>query len=482
MSLTRKVAYNFSVQIAGKAINTIIGILNVAIITRYLGVAGYGDYTTTFAYIAFFSVISDFGFFWIIIKRITAGEGDEFVIKNSLSIRLIFAALVFLIALILLPFLPYTSILKWAIVLAAFSIFWSSQTSVYTALFQAKLKMDFAVISEVIARVISMGLIILAVKLNQGLLWVVGASLAGTLINFVISFIFSFRFVKPSFGINKSFAKQFLLEALPIGVVSILGLIYFKVDTVILSLYKSNIDVGIYGTPYKILEILMATPLMFVGSVFPALSTAFASSDHAKMKTLFQKSFDLLSIGAFGVTAVVIALAKPITNLIAGKEFLNASTVVLWNRPISADIVLQVLIFAVGISFFNSLLTNSVVIFGKQNRLLKPYFIATVFNLAANILLIPIYSYLAAAVTTVVTELIILIYCWLIVRKEAPVKIEYEKFFLTMLVGLITFGMLFVFKNFSLFFTIPLALAVYGFGLLASGVINKETFIKLAQK
>ena len=67
--------------------------------------------------------------------------------------------------------------------------------------------------------------------------------------------------------------------------------------------------------------------------------------------------------------------------------------------------VLQVLIFAVGISFFNSLLTNSVVIFGKQNRLLKPYFIATVFNLAANILLIPIYSYLAAAVTTVVTEL-----------------------------------------------------------------------------
>jgi len=153
MSLTRKVAYNFSVQIAGKAINTIIGILNVAIITRYLGVAGYGDYTTTFAYIAFFSVISDFGFFWIIIKRITAGEGDEFVIKNSLSIRFIFAALVFLIALILLPFLPYTSILKWAIVLAAFSIFWSSQTSVYTALFQAKLKMDFAVISEVIARI-----------------------------------------------------------------------------------------------------------------------------------------------------------------------------------------------------------------------------------------------------------------------------------------------------------------------------------------
>ena len=107
MSLSKKVAYNFSVQFVGKIVNTLVGIVNVAIITRYLGVAGYGDFTIVFAYIMFFSVISDFGFFWIIVKKISAGEEDDFVVKNALAIRLYFAAIVFLTALLVLHFLPY---------------------------------------------------------------------------------------------------------------------------------------------------------------------------------------------------------------------------------------------------------------------------------------------------------------------------------------------------------------------------------------
>ena len=472
MSLTKKVAYNFSVQIAGKFVNTIIGLVNVAIIVRYLGVAGYGDYTTAFAYMTFFSAISDFGFFWVIVRRITAGQDESTIVRNITTIRLIFSSVVFLSALALLAFLPYSPQLKTIVVLGALSILWSSQTSVYTALFQSKLKMDLATISEIVGRTVAMLLIILAAKLNLGLVCVMGASIFGTFLIFLLSFLFSLRFARPSFGVDWKFAKKFMLEALPIGIISILGLIYFKTDTLILSIFKTSTDVGIYGTPYKILEILMATPLMFFGSVFPALTSAFESKDNTKITTLFQKSFDLLSIGAFAVVAMVLSLAKPITNVIAGDEYLSASTISFAGRAITSDIVLQILIFAVGLSFLNALFTNSVVIFGKQKNLIFPYSLATIFNLSANFLLIPKFSYLAAALNTVITEIIILVSCYMIMKKELPVKLSFSSFFKSFIVAVVVSVILYCVRSLSIFVTIPLGMAVFILGLYCLRIVE----------
>ena len=56
------------------------------------------------------------------------------------------------------------------------------------------------------------------------------------------------------------------------GIAAILVMIYFKLDTVMLSFMKDQIDVGIYGLAYKILENLIFFPAMFVGLIMPLLS------------------------------------------------------------------------------------------------------------------------------------------------------------------------------------------------------------------
>ena len=71
MSLTRRVAYNTVVQVVGKVLTTLISLVLIAALTRYLGVSGYGSYTTIFAYIQFFAVLADFGFFWFFLREIS---------------------------------------------------------------------------------------------------------------------------------------------------------------------------------------------------------------------------------------------------------------------------------------------------------------------------------------------------------------------------------------------------------------------------
>ena len=61
MSLTKKIAHNTMIQYIGKIVTTILGIFVVALMTRYLGKEGFGQYITVTAFLAFFGIIVDFG-------------------------------------------------------------------------------------------------------------------------------------------------------------------------------------------------------------------------------------------------------------------------------------------------------------------------------------------------------------------------------------------------------------------------------------
>lgn len=482
MSLTKKVFFNTSAQVVGKIANTVLGLISVAVITRYLGVAGYGDYTTAFAYIMFFSVISDFGFFWVIVRKIAVGEKVEKIIQNAQSLRLIFAGIVLAAALIIVGFLPYSYELKVAIIMVAISIMWSGQNSIYLALFQSKLRMDWTVIAETSGRIVSLGLVLLFIHLNLGFLYIIGAGLSATFLNYILNLIFSLQYSKFGFKFDKRFMKEIFLEALPIGIVTILSLIYFKIDTVLLSVIKESTDVGIYGTAYKILEILMALPIMFVGTIFPSLSEAFANKDHERLGRLMRKSFDALAIGSLGVSTLFFAFARPIIAVVAGEDYLQTATVYFRGQAISSDTVLRVLIIAVGINFFNSLFTNSLITFNRQKELIKPYIIATIFNVTANLILIPRYSYLAAAVTTVLTEALILLLCYRVVKRLSDVKLDFSTLKKSIIAGIIVLLVAYLGRNINFIITGTVALVCYILTLYVTKAFTKETLKSLVGK
>src|SRR5262249_33539193 len=90
--------------------------------------------------------------------------------------------------------------------------------------------------------------------------------------------------------------------------------------------------------------------------------------------------------------------AEPIILVIAGPGYLPWSA---W--------ALQVLIWYLPISFVNGLLQYVLIAVNRQRTLSVAFAIGVVFNVVANFALIPTYGYLAAAVVTVVSEIVLLI-------------------------------------------------------------------------
>ena len=77
MSYTRKIAHNTLIQIIGKAISTVIGVVVIGMLTRYLGQAGFGQYITIMAFLSFFGVLVDMGLYIILVKKISEPNVDQ---------------------------------------------------------------------------------------------------------------------------------------------------------------------------------------------------------------------------------------------------------------------------------------------------------------------------------------------------------------------------------------------------------------------
>ena len=425
MSLTRKVAYNTVALVVGRGINTILALITTAALTRYLGVAGYGQYTTIFAFVSLFNTFADFGFMMILLKELGAGRyKPEVITRNILAIRTVFAIVVYTICFAVGWFLNYPPVVQWGIGIIAFAFLWSTIQGTVIAVLQANLRADKAVLGDAINRAIILILVLWFGSRNAGLATLLWAYPAGTFVGFIINWFYANKFIRLGFSCDFKLWKKLIIDVFPLGIAGIFSIIYFKVDSVMLSLMKTPEDIGIYGAPYKIFEVLLALSALFMGVAFPILTRYLHSKQIDKFNRALQKSVDFLLLLALPIVVFSIILAPAIIDVIAGNDFVVASTLSIFGRPATAVTTLQVLAITVLLSYMTNIFNNLVIAANKQNKLVLPNFILIIINIGLNLLLIPSYSYIGGGLATVITEIFALIFNFWIAKRHVEFTIS----------------------------------------------------------
>lgn len=475
MSYTRKVAYNTAVQVIGKVLTTLISLFLVAALTRYLGVAGYGQYTTIFAFSQFFGVFADFGFFWFLVREISKPEApQEKIFNNVLTFRTLLALVVFVIAFVAALFIPQYHNFRFGIGIIAAATFWQVLNGTYVGIFQNRLRMDKAALTDVLGRLVILVLVLVQIKTGASLNKILWSYFVGNMVNFLVSAWLGRIYLKFRPAFDFPFWRHILRECWPIFLVSMLSLISFKIDTVMLSLMKSSTDVGIYGPPYKVIEIFILLPGIFMGNVFPIV-TAYIYSQDARLQGAFQKSFDFLIIAALPLIAAVIVLAERVIRIVAGQEFVSAHTIgPVLGIPATSVLALQILIIAVGIAYISHLFNYTVIALGKQAKLIGPNIIFVIFNVALNLFLIPRISYIGAALVTVLTEIVVVSLYFRVLRRYLVIKIDLRILPKTILAAIILGLTLYWLRFLSLWYLVPIGVVVYSIALFLVRAVSKE--------
>jgi len=407
MPLARKVFYNTAIQIIGKFFAIAISVGLVMVLTRYMGTQGYGDYAIVLTYLGFAGIVVDMGFYSITVREISKPRANiPRIVGNVLSLRTFLSVLLFGGAIGLVFLLPYSMNIKLGVTIASLAYLFISLRQIGVSVFQAKLRMGNNVIVDLTTRIVNLLLVFILIGMGYGILAVLGALIIANGLGFVLTMVLARRFTKISFTIDKKVWKSLFWQAVPMAIALVLIKIYFQVDIIFLSFMKGSHDVGIYSAAYKVLEVLITVPAMFVASILPSLSFHVAKKHFKRIKYLFQRSFDFLALMAFPITVGGILLARPIMKFVAGDQFEGSEKVLIW------------ILVALSFIFLNTLMGNVMLAYHKQHRLIWQGVLGVVVNIGLNLILIPRYSYLGAAVATLITEGLVLLLMTGMVGKE----------------------------------------------------------------
>ncbi len=469
MSLAFKVAKNMIYQILGKGLGIIFGLLTVGLMTRYLGQTGFGYYTTIVSFLQFFGVVIDFGLQMTTAQMLARPGVDESKIFGSiLAIRLISAAIFMGLAASIVWALPYPEIIKMGVTLTSLSFFFISLQSVFISVFQKNMKMSVVAWAEVWGRAALLIGVWIFVITSRGLLFIMGAVVLGSLVNFLILYFKSKKYLKISLAYDRNIWKEIWTISWPLAITISLSLIYFRADTVVMSFVRPVSEVGIYGAAYKVVDILVQFPYLFLGLLLPIFSSLIMVNLES-FKKVYQKTFDFIAIVTFPIVLGTIAVGDKIMEVVAGKEFL-----------VSGDL-LKILIVAVGVIYFGALFGYGIVACGLQKKMIKFYVFDAVFSLVMYLIFIPIYSYWAAATLTVVSELLITIPAMFILRKHMGINFQFKVFLKSLLSGLIMLGVLFLLPSQGLATLIIVGVIIYFGALYLMRGIDKEAIMELVK-
>ncbi len=217
---------------------------------------------------------------------------------------------------------------------------------------------------------------------------VVGDSVAAALLLFALARAgFALR---PRF--NGAAVWPLLLRSLPLVVTSLLGLVIYNADLLMLRVLRGAEAVGYYAAAYTLISLMLNLGAVYSQSLLPAITRAGAHP--AERRGLYHDaSAQLFAIGlpvAWGGALVAPALIA----LIFGPGY-TASV-----QP------LQILLWCVPLALAREVATVPLIVSERQHAVLRVTTISAGVALAANFALIPSLGLRGAALATVATEVI----------------------------------------------------------------------------
>lgn len=372
-----------------------ISFIYTLFLARSLGVDGFGLYVAALSYFALISTLADFGITRFVTREVSLGqEKVSKLLTSAVVLRLVILLASVSVFLGSVYFLDPDTTRRNLFLLAVLAVLPQSVTLTLDAAFIALLKTKYSALGTIMMSVFITVLGVFLVTSGLGPFGAVLGLLAGQSIYILVLVILAFRqkiVWLDSFDLK--LIKRMVAGSLPYGFLGILGLIYFKIDTLMLSYLRGNFETGVYGIAYKFLEALVFIPTTLSVTLFPVLSK-LQEVDTGQIKKIYYKSMKVM--GLLGLTALVgyICILPIIINLFL-PQFLPSLGVI------------QVLALSIPFMFVHvpaSQVLLSSVKHLKQIILLS--FIPLTFNIVSNLIFIPKFGFMAAAWITVISDII----------------------------------------------------------------------------
>ena len=382
----------------------IVGLISIPIITRLFSPVDYGNYNLALATIMVLTTIVG----WLsmgVIRFFPAYERDEKInlfYRNIISLSIISIIIIASIYLVILfciksyVFFKLYNLLLVSIGVFAFTSLFEICLSFFRAKREANLFSLFSIWKSIGSILIALALIFFLKKDIESLLW-------GVIASVIIALPFVWKKAVGivsvlHFKIDSYLTKEIVKYGFPLVIGNLAGWILSLSDRYILQFFRGAQEVGIYSASYNISEksiVLIVLLFMFAG--FPISMHIWEKEGEVESQEFLTNVTRYFLIICLPVVIGLSVLSKQIIILFTAQEYHEGFRIISFVTLGAFFLGLQHR-FQMGLLFYK-----------KTYLVMFCVIVSGVLNIALNLIFIPTYGYIAAAVTTLISYGLLLI-------------------------------------------------------------------------
>tara|TARA_B110000467_G_scaffold155975_1_gene168938 strand:+ start:2541 stop:3854 length:1314 start_codon:yes stop_codon:yes gene_type:complete len=388
-----KIFTNSKNTLIRQIISILIQFMSIVLIARQLGVEGNGIYSLAILLPAFMSIILALGLNSSNIFFIGKKEYKINVIYTTaivMSIAIIVVGIIIGLSFILLfsnDVFPRVSIHILIISLFRFPFLYI--TTLNLSFLKAIENFDDFNIVSLFSPIAFLTFILLSlIYENFCLQNLIIISLLNPILSMMISSIYTYK-NKYRFSF-RYFSKSYMLTSLSYGLRShasnLIAFVNYRADLLILNLLSNTFAVGIYSLAVQIAERLWIVS----GSMSTVLLPRFVAlnSYNEKRVPLILKSYRIVTLLTIILSFILVITSSFLIELLFGNDYNDVVKVLPYLMP------------GIVLGAGSQILANAIAALGKPELNLYTSIIAMITNIILNIVLIPNYGFMGAAIAT----------------------------------------------------------------------------------
>lgn len=362
-----------------------IGFFTQAYIARVLDVEGYGSYSFYRVIVGYLSLVSNLGLDTYLLRSVAANKlSAEQALASQLYFRVPFSSLVTLSFTLYITFsqnpqAPAIITLSLLAILLSLNLDW---------LLQVRQRFQLIALLQLGSSAFTFVLVLLLVRDRDDFL---AYSIALVIVEALKAIVYwRAKGTTPASRRQLPPLGRLLRSGLLISGAGILIQIYYNMDRLFLGLYRSLEEVGLYSAAYNILMVALVPIGLLVKVSSPRLATHPNSWPHLR-------SFALRAVGlAFLVFIPLILLHRFVINILFGEAYGAAASILL------------ILSFNVLASYGAGAFALPLTLWGYDRAYFVIVALGAITNIAGNWLFVPHYGMTAAALITIVSEIVVM--------------------------------------------------------------------------
>lgn len=367
-----------------------VGLGSSVVLARALQPEGFGLYNAILAFMALGLAFGNLGLDRLLLRELSSNRGSLQLLVTARAVR--YAVVPVAVAgMVGYALATDDHVLPW--VVGGLALYPALASGLLVALFQARERFG------VPARATLVGMLVNAVGIVACAL--ARAPLAAYLASYAASEVARQLYLTrtarafdwPAGGVAWSELRPMLRAAFPYAVLTVLGIVYLRIDLIMLEAMVGGREAGLYAGATRVLMVTNALPGLCLSVLFPRF-VRLQETDPERSARLYLLAVRMMVwIGA--VLAVGFALgATPVLGLLYGTAYVGGAGALRW--------LMAALLFM----FWHA--PNGTVLF-SSNRLRLVVLISFVtagFNIVTNFYAIPLWGAEGAAATTAASELL----------------------------------------------------------------------------